>query len=121
MRISVDEWGVWAMQPETVTQEVDASPWQIAPAISEQIYTMEDALLFASMLMTIVRNVDIVKIGCQSLITNISACIMTQRGGEMWKQTIYYPFQYIAAYAHGKVLYTPIDIPLYSSKVDWLQ
>ena len=34
----------------------------------------------------------------------------------MWKQTIYYPFQYIAAYAHGKVLHTPIDIPLYSGK-----
>lgn len=117
MCISVDEWGVWAMQPETVTKEVDASPWQIAPAISEQIYTMEDALLFASMLMTIVRNADIVKIGCQSLITNISACIMTQRGGEMWKQTIYYPFQYIAAYAHGKVLHTPADIPLYSGKI----
>lgn len=115
MHISVDEWGVWAMQPQSVTQEVEAAPWQIAPSISEQIYTMEDALLFASMLMSMVRNADIVKIGCQSLITNISACIMTERGGDMWKQTIYYPFSCLANYAHGKVLRTPTEIPVYGS------
>ncbi len=115
MHISVDEWGVWAMQPQLVTREVNAAPWQIAPSISEQIYTMEDALLFASMLMTMVRNADIVKIGCQSLIANISACIMTERGGDMWKQTIYYPFSYLANYAHGKVLNTSTEIPVYSN------
>lgn len=115
MHISVDEWGVWAATPEAVTQEVNAAPWQIAPAISEQIYTMEDALLFASMLMTIVRNADIIKIGCQSLITNISACIMTRRGGEVWKQTIYYPFSYLANFAQGLVLKTPTEIPQYKS------
>ncbi len=104
MYISVDEWGVWAEPPESVTQEVDQQPWQVAPAISEQIYTLEDALLFASMLMTMVRNADIVKIGCQSLITNISSCIMTRRGGEMWKQTTYYPFQMLARHARGTVL-----------------
>ena len=113
MHISVDEWGVWAMPSEAVTQEVDAAPWQIAPAISEQIYTMEDALLFASMLMTIVRNADIIKIGCQSLIANISACIMTERGGGMWKQTIYYPFRALANHARGVVLHTPVDVPQY--------
>lgn len=115
MHISVDEWGVWAMPSEAVTQEVDAAPWQIAPSISEQIYTMEDALLFASMLMTIVRNADIVKIGCQSLIANISACIMTQRGGGMWKQTIYYPFRALANHARGVVLNTPCDAPMYET------
>ena len=115
MHISVDEWGVWAMPSEAVTQEVDAAPWQIAPAISEQIYTMEDALLFASMLMTIVRNADIVKIGCQSLIANISACIMTQRGGGMWKQTIYHPFRALANHARGVVLSTPCEVETYAS------
>lgn len=104
MYISVDEWGVWAEPPESVTQEVDQRPWQVAPAISEQIYTLEDALLFASMLMTMVRNADIVRIGCQSLITNISSCIMTRRGGEVWKQTIYYPFRLLARHARGTVL-----------------
>jgi len=115
MCISVDEWGVWAAAPETVTKQVDDTPWQIAPSISEQIYTMEDALLFASMLMTIVRNADIVKIGCQSLIANISACIMTQRGGAMWKQTIFYPFKYLANHARGTVLDIKTCVPSYAA------
>ena len=115
MLISVDEWGVWAAEPETVTKQVDDTPWQIAPSISEQIYTMEDSLLFASMLMTIVRNADIVKIGCQSLVANISACIMTQRGGESWKQTIFYPFKYLANNARGTVLDIKADIPTYEA------
>ena len=32
------------------------------PAISEQIYTLEDALLFAEMQMVIIRNADAIKI-----------------------------------------------------------
>ena len=74
---------------------------------------MEDALLFASMLMTIVRNADIVRIGCQSLVANISACIMTQRGGGIWKQTIFYPFKYLANHARGTVLDIKTSVPTY--------
>lgn len=73
-------------------------------SITFEDISVEDALLFASMLMTMVRNADIVRIGCQSLIANISSCIMTRRGGEMWKQTIYYPFRLLARHARGTVL-----------------
>ena len=73
-------------------------------SITFEDISVEDALLFASMLMTMVRNADIVRTGCQSLIANISSCIMTRRGGEMWKQTIYYPFRLLARHARGTVL-----------------
>lgn len=73
-------------------------------SITFEDISVEDALLFASMLMTMVRNADIVRIGCQSLIANISSCIMTHPGGEMWKQTIYYPFRLLARHARGTVL-----------------
>ena len=46
MKFSVDEWGVWAVPSNTVNNELNEEPWQIAPAISEQIYTLEDALHF---------------------------------------------------------------------------
>lgn len=115
MYISIDEWGVWERSAESVNHEINEAPWQIAPAISEQIYTMEDALLFASMLMTMLRNADIVKIGCQSLLTNISACIMTDAGGECWKQTIYYPFSLIAQYGQGTLLETVYDGSQYAT------
>ena len=116
MKFSVDEWGVWAVPSNTVNNELNEEPWQIAPAISEQIYTLEDALLFAEMQMVILRNADAIKIACQSLLTNISACIMTEKGGNHWLQTIYYPFYYFANYAKGIVMKTMSDGPAYSCK-----
>lgn len=104
IHLSIDEWGVWSVPSNTVDREVKENPWQTAAPISEQIYTMEDALLFAGMQMAMLRNADMVKIACQSLLTNVSACIMTESNGEMWLQTIYYPFYYFANYARGVVL-----------------
>lgn len=114
MYLSMDEWGVWAVPSETVVKETQETPWEIAPSISEQIYTMEDALLFAGMQMVMLRHVDKIKIACQSLLTNISACIMTEKGGEMWLQTIYYPFYYFANYAKGTVLISKTESETYS-------
>lgn len=104
IKFSVDEWGVWAVTNASVKQEIQEKNWRIAPAISEQIYTLEDALLFAGMYMVILRNADVIKIACQSLLTNVSACIMTQKGGGIWLQTIYYPYFYFSHYAKGTVL-----------------
>lgn len=104
MNISFDEWGVWEIPDTDVASQVDERPWQVAPHLSEQIYTMEDALLFASMMMNFLKYADRIKIACQSLLTNISAAIMTEEGGEAWVQPIYYPFAHMAAYGHGMVL-----------------
>lgn len=111
--ISFDEWGVWSVPDKEVAASVDASPWQVAPHLSEQIYTMEDALLFASMMMNFLKYAHRVKIACQSLLTNISAAIMTEAGGEVWVQPIYYPFMHMANYGAGKVLQGVDDIPVY--------
>ena len=54
--------------------------------------------------MVMLRNADVIKIACQSLLTNVSACIMTEKDGGLWLQTIYYPFYYFANYARGIVL-----------------
>lgn len=94
------------MSDVQVQKSVEDAPWQTAPAISEQIYTMEDALLFASMLMNFIKRADRVKIACQSLLTNISSCIMTEEDGGVWVQPVYYPFALMAKYAHGVTLDT---------------
>ena len=106
INICFDEWGVWSMSDVQVQKSVEDAPWQTAPAISEQIYTMEDALLFASMLMNFIKRADRVKIACQSLLTNISSCIMTEEDGGVWVQPVYYPFALMAKYAHGVTLDT---------------
>ena len=111
--ISFDEWGVWSVPDQVVAASVDESPWQVAPHLSEQIYTMEDSLLFAGMMMNFLKYADRIKIACQSLLTNISAAIMTERGGEVWVQPIYYPFMHMANYGVGKTLLGVDEIPCY--------
>jgi len=112
--ISFDEWGVWSMPDTEVAAQVDSTPWQIAPHISEQIYSMEDTLLFSSMLMNFLKFADRVKIACQSLLTNISAAIMTEKKGEIWVQPIYYPFAYTSKFGRGTVLQSVFDCPVYA-------
>lgn len=85
-------------------RECDESPWQQAMPISEMVYSFQDALLFGGMLLAILKHADRVKIACQSLLTNVSAMIMTEKGGVMWLQPIYYPFADTAAYGHGYVM-----------------
>lgn len=114
INISFDEWGVWEIPGETVADSVNQRDWEYAPAFSEQIYTMEDALLFSSMLMAMIKKSDRVKIACQALLTNISACIMTEKGGESWRQTIFYPFSYMSKYGKGEVMKTVDEIPEYT-------
>ncbi|MFA9463571.1 MAG: alpha-N-arabinofuranosidase [Velocimicrobium sp.] len=112
--ISFDEWGVWAMSDTEVAAQVDKTPWRIAPELSEQIYSMEDTLLFASMLMNFLKYADRIKIACQSLLTNISAAIMTEKGGEVWLQPIYFPFAYTSKYGRGVALSQSMEIPTYT-------
>ncbi len=116
INISIDEWGVWEIPGTEVENDVNSRGWEIAPAFSEQIYTMEDSLLFASMLMAMVKNAGRVKIACQSLLTNISAAIMTEKGEESWVQPIYYPFAYMSEYGRGLVLNSVDQITSYESE-----
>ena len=114
LNISFDEWGVWSTPDIVVAAQVDEKPWQIAPHLSEQIYTMEDSLLFSSMLMNFIKYADRIKIACQSLLTNISAAIMTDRGGEVWVQPIFYPFSWMANYGNGLVVQEVLQCQAYS-------
>ena len=104
LNICFDEWGVWGLEDEAVNKDIEAHPWREAPRFGEQFYTMEDTLLFSSMLMNLIRYSSRVKIACQSLLTNVSACIMTEPDGELWLQPIFYPFAFMAEHGKGIVL-----------------
>jgi alpha-N-arabinofuranosidase len=111
MYISMDEWNV--VNDKTI-RPIEFDPWSVAPGRNETIYTMEDALLFGSMMITLLNHADRVKIACQSLMVNLSACIMAEKMGPAWKQTIYYPFLHASAYARGEVLDKVVNSPVYS-------
>lgn len=111
--ISFDEWGVWTRASDETVNECDRNPWEQAKPISEMIYTFQDSLLFGGMLMALVKNADRVKIACQSLLTNISAMIMTEKGGDLWLQPNYYPFADMANHGRGEVLDIRMQAPSY--------
>lgn len=113
MMLSFDEWNVWY---HSIEQDKQLEPWTIAPPLLEDVYTFEDALLIGSMLHTLLNHSDRVKMACMAQLVNVIAPIMTETGGEVWKQTIFYPYYYTSVYGRGKALRPIIHSPKYDSK-----
>lgn len=99
VNLAFDEWNVWYHSKNSKIED-----WQIAPPLLEDVYNFEDALLVGCMLMTLQNNCDRVKIACLAQLVNVIAPIMTENGGSVWKQTIFYPYMYASRYGRGKAL-----------------
>ncbi len=78
-------------------------------------YNFEDALLVGSMLITMLRHADRVKIACMAQLVNVIAPIMTSDTGA-WRQTIFHPFALTSRYGRGTVLQTIVQSPVYETK-----
>jgi alpha-N-arabinofuranosidase len=112
LHLSFDEWNVWYHSNE---QDKKLERWAEAPHQLEDIYNFEDALLVGSMLITLLKHADRVKIACLAQLVNVIAPIMTSDTGA-WKQTIYYPYLHASIYGRGTVLHTVTKSPVYDSK-----
>ncbi|MBS4178211.1 alpha-N-arabinofuranosidase [Lederbergia citrea] len=113
INLSFDEWNVW-YHSNDADRKID--PWTIAPPQLEDIYNFEDALLVGSMLITLLKHADRVKIACMAQLVNVIAPIMTETGGPAWKQTIFYPYMHASVYGRGVVLNPIVSSPKYDSK-----
>lgn len=104
VHLSFDEWNVWyhSGDPSAIER------WSEAPRQLEDIYNFEDALLVGLMLITLLRHADRVKIACLAQLVNVIAPIMTEPGGGLFLQTIYYPFLHASRYGRGTVLQAPL-------------
>ena len=111
--LSFDEWNVWFHSNE---QDKQIPKWQIAPPLLEDIYTLEDALVVGCLLITLMKNCDRVKIGCLAQLVNVIAPIMTENGGRVWKQTIFYPYFHILKYGYGSVLDMTLKCDTYNTE-----
>lgn len=110
VNLSFDEWNVW--------YHSDNAPydrWSEAPALLEDVYYFEDALLIGAMLITLLRHCDRVKIACLAQLINVIAPILTQNGGAAIKQTIFFPFEHVSNYGRGAALKPIIESPKYDS------
>jgi alpha-N-arabinofuranosidase len=98
--LSFDEWNVWyrARNAEDMNGHHLGAPHSL-----EEIYNLEDALVVGGILNTLVRHADRVKIACLAQLVNVIAPLMTNSTG-MFRQTIFYPYNWALQYARGSVL-----------------
>jgi alpha-N-arabinofuranosidase len=83
--------------------------------ILEERYNLEDALVIATFLNSLVNHADVVKIANMAQLVNVIAPIFTNDEG-LFLQTIYYPLQLFAKNAHGNSLALAVDVPSYDTK-----
>ena len=112
IHLSFDEWNVWYHSNE---QDQKLQRWTRAPHQLEDVYDFQDALLVGSMLITLLRHADRVKIACLAQLVNVIAPIMTS-DTSCWRQTIYYPYWLTGKYGRGVVLQTQVDSPTYQNR-----
>ncbi|HHY83713.1 MAG TPA: alpha-N-arabinofuranosidase [Clostridiales bacterium] len=114
--ISFDEWNVWFHSTKSDNEKMANEPWSIAPPLLEDIYTLEDALVVGSILITFLQHADRVKMACLAQLVNVIAPIFTETGGGICRQTIYYPYLHASVYGRGISLHTIEESPKYDSK-----
>ena len=112
--LSFDEWNVW-YKAHTI-EHMRKPGWPEAPALLEEIYNMEDALIVGGALITLMNNADRVKCACLAQLVNVIGPIMTETGGPAWRQTIFHPFALAARHGQGRVLQAKVDTPTVATK-----
>lgn len=112
INLSFDEWNVWYHSKEA---DAKSEPWQISPPILQDDYNFEDALVVGCLLITLLKNSNRVKIACMAQLVNVIAPIRTEKDGEAWRQTTFYPFSQASNFGRGTVLQSAIESPTYES------
>jgi alpha-N-arabinofuranosidase len=95
------------------TFERDGAPFEHAPAIAEDTYTVADALVVGCLLITLLRHADRVRIACLAQLVNVLPAIRTIDGGPAWRQTIFHPLMHAARFGRGTVLQIEPESPTY--------
>lgn len=114
--LSFDEWNVWYHSKTHDDNEMKDNPWQTSPSLLEDIYTFEDALVVGCMLITFLKHADRLKIACMAQLVNVIAPIMTQKGGGVYRQTIFYPLLHTSKFGRGTALRPIVNSPKYDTK-----
>jgi alpha-N-arabinofuranosidase len=107
--LSFDEWNVWYRARGR--EHLDGKG-QFAPHLLEEVYNLEDALLNAGCLNTLMRQSDRVRVACLAQIVNVIAPLVTSSKGVL-RQSIYYPYQMVLRYARGRMLDIQVECETY--------
>ena len=117
MYISFDEWNVWYQSRyRDVDRITDVDNWPVAPRILEDAYTVMDAVVFGNLLISLLRHADRVTSASLAQLVNVIAPIMTEPGGDAWRQTTFFPFALASTLARGVTLELKLDCPTYRTE-----
>jgi alpha-N-arabinofuranosidase len=112
VNLAFDEWNVWE---RTKFKKGPRWEWQKAPRLIEDVYDVADALVVGSLIITLLKHADRIKIACLAQLVNVIAPIMTEPSGPSWRQTIFYPFAHASRFGQGTVLRVEPDAPLHDT------
>ncbi|NYE18849.1 alpha-N-arabinofuranosidase [Microbacterium immunditiarum] len=116
MNISFDEWNVWYQSRyQEVERITDVQTWPVAPRLLEDSYSVLDAVVFGSLLISLIRHADRVTAASLAQLVNVIAPIMTEPGGQAWRQTTFYPFSLTSKLARATALELKLDSPTYDT------
>ena len=108
IHLSFDEWNVWYQtgrdtedQPHVIAER---NIWREHPRIIEDEYNVTDAVVVGTLLNSLLRHGDRVKIANQAQLVNVIAPIRSEEGGPAWRQSIFWPFARTAELARGEIL-----------------
>ncbi|MVA76546.1 alpha-L-arabinofuranosidase [Auraticoccus sp. F435] len=105
--LSFDEWNVTYrrdQEVEPLTEPAATRSWDEHPPIGEGDFDVTEAVVVGTMLNSLLRHGDRVKIANQAQLVNLLGLIRTVEGGPAWRQTIFFPFAAMAGAARGEIL-----------------
>lgn len=118
MNISFDEWNVWYIDRyQQVDRITEIDNWPVAPRLLEDSYSVADAVVFGSLLISLLKHAERVTSASLAQLVNVIAPIMTEPNGDAWRQTTFYPFAITSRLAQGEAL----DVKLTSDTYDTVQ
>jgi len=105
INISFDEWNVWYIDRYHQVDRIEGiDNWPVAPRLLEDAYSVADAVVFGSLLISLLKHADRVTSASLAQLVNVIAPIMTEPAGPAWRQTTYFPFSLTSRLAHGSTL-----------------
>ncbi|MGY1593193.1 alpha-N-arabinofuranosidase [Geodermatophilus sp. SYSU D00708] len=115
INVSFDEWNVWYLSRVSADLAKDIGDWPLAPAISEDPYTVADGVVVGSLLMSLLRHADRVTSASIAQLVNVIAPIAAEPQGPAWRKSTFFPFATTARLARGVALRVGVDGPDYDT------
>jgi alpha-L-arabinofuranosidase len=117
MYISFDEWNIWDVERYHEEDKHTAiDDWPVAPRLLEDSYSVLDAVVFGSLLISLLKHADRVRAASLAQLVNVIAPIMTEPGGIAWRQTTFFPFALTSRLARGVAIEIEVECATYPTE-----